>query len=392
MKITSIDTVVLQFGLDEPMADALNRFNTRSAVLVMVRTDEGIVGIGEAAYFGGPPQITAEIVKRELAPLIIENNPFDIERLWHRMYHRSYQHGRHGAIMAAISGIDIALWDILGKAHDMPVHRLLGTYRTKLPTYASGGFYKQGQLPEDVASEMEEYVRRGFRAVKMKVGRNPEIPLSPLQTVDDEAFALYSKEEDIKRLEAARGRLADSIDLMVDANSGWDLSTGLAMLPFLQELGVRWLEEPLFPEDIRGSAELVRQRRVSIAGYETVAGRFAYRELLAMQAIDIAQPDATWCGGITEARRIAALASSYHIPCAPHSFGSAVALAANAHLLASLSNGLILEIDQTPNALRDELLIDPPRVDVDGMFAVSDRPGLGVSVNDEAIARYQARQ
>lgn len=392
MKIVGVDTILLRYKLSEPMADALNGFDSRSAVLVSVRTDEGITGVGEAAYFGGPPEVTVAIVERELAPLVMDQEPFDIERLWHRMYYRTYQHGRHGALMAAISGIDIALWDILGKAHNLPIHRLLGTYRTRLPTYASGGFYRHNQSPEDIANEMEEYTGRRFRAVKMKVGRNPDVPLSPLRIIDDHRFALYSSKDDIKRLEAVRTRLAEDVDLMVDANSGWDLGTALAMLPVLEEFKVRWLEEPLFPEDVSGSAELVRQRRVPIAGYETIAGRYGYRDLISVRAIDIAQPDATWSGGITESRRIAALASCHNIPCAPHSFGSAIALAANTHLLASLSNGLILEVDQTPNALRDELVFEPMAIDSEGMVTVSDRPGLGVDLNEDAIARYRVQQ
>lgn len=388
MKIESISTTVLSYERREPMADALNYIPERHAVLVHVETDVGISGLGESAYFGGPPTSTAHVIEHELAPMIIGESAFEIERLWNRMYRQSMQHGRRGIVISALSGIDIALWDALGKALDVPLHRLLGTYRTRLPAYASAGFYRTDQSAEDVADEIEECIRKGFRAVKIKVGRNPALPLDSLNGGAD-VFGLHGLQQDMERVRSVRQRIGQHVALMVDANSGWDVATALRAMPTLAELNVAWLEEPLFPEDVAGSARLVRSGTIPIAGYETVQGRYGFRNLVSSEAIDIAQPDVTWSGGISECRRIAALAASYDIRCAPHVFGSAVGLAANAHFLASLPNGMILEIDQTENPLRDELVTERLGIDETGMFEVPSGAGLGIELDEDAVSRYQ---
>jgi L-alanine-DL-glutamate epimerase-like enolase superfamily enzyme len=388
MRITRVWTTRLRYRREVPMADALNDIPERRAVLVFVETDEGLVGIGESAYFGGPPQVTQAIIEQELAGLIVGQPALEVERLWHRMFHRSMQHGRRGAVVAAMGGVDIALWDLLGKATDQPVHRLLGTFRTRFPAYASGGFYLPGNPLDALVEEMRSHVSRGFRAVKMKVGRNPEIAMNPLSTMFDGDVGGLTVEEDLARVRAVREAIGPDCRLMVDANSGWNVNVALRALPELAELGVEWLEEPLFAEDVAGNARLVDTGLVPIAGYEVLQGRYAFRDFLAAGAVDIVQPDATWSGGITECRRIAALASAQHKACAPHVFGSAVGLAANAHLLASLPNGLVLELDQTPNALRDELVTTPMTLDADGTVALPDGPGLGITLDEDAVARY----
>lgn len=389
MKIRSVESIALRYQLPQPMADALNWFDSRAAVLVRIHTNEGLTGIGESAYFGGPMSTTQHIVEEELAPLLVGQSPLDIEKLWSRMYHRSMQHGRHGAVISAMGGIDIALWDLLGKINEAPVYRLLGAFRNVLPTYASGGFYYEGQSASDLAEELESYVRRGFRAVKFKVGRNPDVPMNPLRVIEDRAFAFHTPEEDLERVAEVRKKLGTDIQIMVDANSGWDVATTLRMLPALERAEVAWLEEPLFPEDTRGSARIQAASSIPIAGYETIQGRFGYRDLLVSGAVGIVQPDATWSGGITECRRIASLASAFNLPCAPHSFGSSVALHANAHLLASLPNGLVLEIDQTPNPLRDQLTYETITIDAQGSVSLSGKPGLGITLDENVVDQYR---
>ncbi len=388
MRITAVTTTVLRYTRAEPMADALNFIPERCAVLVHVHTDEGLTGLGESAHFGGPPDTTRAILEHELANLIIGRPAHEIESIWHRMFHRSMQHGRRGAVVAAMSGIDIALWDLLGKATGRPVHELLGTFQTRLPAYASGGFYLAGQSPDDLADELHGYVRRGFRAVKMKVGRNPEVALNPLRSAFDDAFCHVTVRADLERVQAVRDRIGPDIGLMVDANSGWNANVALRAMPLLEEADVAWLEEPLFPEDVVGNSRLTRAGSIPIAGYETIQARFGYKDLVAAGGVDIVQPDATWTGGITECRRIAALASCHNLGCAPHVFGSAVGLAANAHLFASVPNAVLFEFDQTPNALRDELLTSPIDIDVDGMVTVPSGPGLGIELDGDTVARY----
>lgn len=388
MKITRITTTSLRYLREKPMADALNFIPERQSLLVHVHTDEGITGVGEAAYFGGPIGSTRTVIESELAPLIVGEDATAVERIWSKMFHRSMQHGLRGLLLAAMSGIDVALWDLKGKALNVPIYELLGTYRTCLPAYASGGFYMDGQSPEVLADEAQAYIECGFKGVKIKVGRNPSTPLNPLELLDD-GFCYHSFSQDMARVRAVRDRIGTEVQLMVDANSGWDVGTALRALRILSELDITWLEEPLFPEDVAGSARLVHTGLAPIAGYETVQARFGFTDLVTAGAVDIVQPDVTWSGGITECRRIAALASCHNIACAPHSFGSAIALAANAHLLASLPNGLILEVDQTPNALRDDLLQQPIRLNSDGTVTVPSGPGLGVELNEDTIARYR---
>jgi L-alanine-DL-glutamate epimerase-like enolase superfamily enzyme len=388
MIITSVTTTSLRYRRETPMADALNFIPERQSLLVHVHTDEGLTGVGESAYFGGPIDSTRTVIEAELTPLLIGEDATAVERIWSKMFHRSMQHGRRGLLLAAMSGIDIALWDIKGKLLNAPIYELLGTYRTCLPAYASGGFYMSGQSPEVLADEAQSYIERGFKGVKIKVGRSPSVPLNPLALIDD-GFCFHTFSEDMERVRAVRDRIGSEFQLMVDANSGWDVGTALRALRILSELNVTWLEEPLFPEDVAGSARLVEAGLVPIAGYETVQSRFGFADLVNGRAVDIVQPDVTWSGGITECRRIAAFASCHNLACVPHSFGSAIALAANAHLLASLPNGLILEVDQTPNALRDELLEQTLRVKPDGHITVPSGPGLGVQLNEDTIARYR---
>jgi L-alanine-DL-glutamate epimerase-like enolase superfamily enzyme len=387
MEITDISTTTLCYERDEPMADALNFIPRRYAVLVHIHTDSGIEGLGEAACFGGPPATTARMVEHELAPLVVGENPLEVERLTSKLHHLSMQHGRRGVVVSAISGIDIALWDLVGKVLGAPLHQLLGTFRTRLPTYASGGFYSADQSADDLADQVAEHVERGFDAVKIKVGRNPAVPLNPLDLVSD-GFCFHTVEEDLERVRAVRDRIGPDVKLMVDANSGWDVGTAMRALPVLAELDVAWLEEPIPVEDVAGSARLVSAGAVPIAGYETMQGRHGFRDLISAAAIDIVQPDVTWSGGIGECHRIASLAACHNRACAPHVFGSAVGLAANAQLLASLPNGLVLEFDQTPNALRDELLVDPLDVELDGTFQVPGGPGLGIELDLDSIERY----
>jgi L-alanine-DL-glutamate epimerase-like enolase superfamily enzyme len=389
VKITAVRSIPLQYEREFPMADALNYIAARQAVLVFVETDAGITGIGEAAPFGGPAITTADAVEQELSPLLVGEDPLEIERLFARMYNTTTQHGRRGVLLAAISGVDVALWDLLGKAAGQPVHRLLGSYQTRLRTYASTGFYHERQTPSVLAEEIAEQVEAGFRAVKIKVGRNPAVPLSPLAAVADNEFCAHTFEQDVARVTAVRERIGSDVELMVDANSGWDVGTALRMLPILAELDVTWLEEPISVEDVAGNARLVAAGAVRIAGYETAQGRYDFRDLIGARAVDVVQPDVTWTGGITECRRIAAVAHCHHLPCAPHVFGSAVGLMANAHLLASLPNGLVLEFDRTPNPLRDELLTEPVGIGADGCFSLPDGPGLGFELDMDAVERFR---
>jgi L-alanine-DL-glutamate epimerase-like enolase superfamily enzyme len=370
MKITKIETIGLSYPLEKPIWDAQHYIASRNCVLVKVYTDEGFIGVGEAAHFGGPVTSTMTIIEKELAPLVIGEDPYAVERIWEKVYRTTIQHGRRGIVIAALSGIDIALWDIIGQKAGLPLYRLLGSNAEEVQAYASVGFYSEGKGPAELAKEAGAAVKAGFRAVKMKVG------------------GLLLR-EDLKRVEAVREIIGDDIPLMVDANSNWDVPTALKAARALEAFDIAWIEEPVAVDDIEGSARVAQATSIPIAGYEQETTRYGFKELILRKAVNIVQPDAIWSGGITECRKIAALAAAWNLKCIPHVFSSAVCLAANLHFLAAIPNGGWIEFDQNPNALREELILQPFRIDKDGRVPLPNRPGLGIELNDDIIDRYR---
>jgi L-alanine-DL-glutamate epimerase-like enolase superfamily enzyme len=292
-------------------------------------------------------------------------------------------------LMMANSGIDIALWDIVGQATRTPLYRLLGGYRDTLDAYASAGFYARDKSPADLAEEFGGYAARGIRIGKLKVGRNPELMTNPLHDMIRPEYATASLEEDIERVRLAREAVGHGVRLAVDANNAWTPSVALKFMTEAESFDIAWLEEPVATDDIEGSALVAHQLVTPVAGYETETGLPGFRELISRRAVDIVQPDVIWTGGITETRKVAALAQAYHLPVIPHVFSSAVSSIANLHLIASLPNAGLLEFDQNPNPLRTELFEEPIAPGPDGTVRLPDRPGLGVTLNQETIDRYR---
>ncbi len=388
MKIVDVRTHVLTAALERPMADALHYIDRRTAILVVVETDDGLTGVGEAAGFGGPSVSTTTVIREELAPHLIGEDPLDVPRLWRRLYQRTMQHGRQGIVMCALSGIDIALWDLFGKACNQPTYRLLGATRDRLRAYASTGFYKVGETPEDVGAELLAALGDGtFGAVKMKVGRNA-VDLDPLAVTSEPGFCATSLSEDVARVAAAREAIGPDVDLMLDANTAWSANTAVHMMRRLEPSNPYWIEEPVAPEDVAGSARVAASTAVPVAGYETVQGVFGFRNLLAARAIHFAQPDATWSGGLSELRHIGALAHAFAVPVAPHAFSSIVSLMANLHFGVSAPTGTLMEVDRTPNPLRDRLGGEPPAVE-DGFIAPSREPGLGIEIDWDVVREFE---
>jgi len=370
VKINKVEAMVLTCQLDKPIMDATYTLPHRSVVLVKIDTDEGISGIGEAAYFGGPPVITKMIIENELADYITGEDPLHIARLWEKMYQRSIKHGRKGAIIASMSGIDVALWDIKARAVGMPLYRLLGGCYEKIRAYASAGFYAEGKGLKELADEMASYVKEGFTAVKMKVGR-------------------LSQAEDVARVAAVRKAIGPNIDLLVDGNNAYTAYEAIKIARKMEEYDIFWFEEPVPAEDIEGSAKVAAAIDTPLAAGENEFTRYGFRDLIVNQALDIAQPDATWCGGITEARKIAAMASAWNIICVPHSFSSAIALVSNLHFSASIPNSMFQEFDRNHNPLREELLTEPVKINKDGYIDLWDKPGLGVALNESVVKKYR---
>jgi L-alanine-DL-glutamate epimerase-like enolase superfamily enzyme len=386
MKIAAIRTTALSCRCDPPYASAAGVQSRRGALLVEIETDDGIIGIGEAGVGGG---VTADVIEKDLAPLLIGEDPLLIEYLWQKMFARTRQYGRRGLVMQAISGIDIALWDIAGKIAKLPVYRLLGACRDRVEAYASGGFYQEGKSAADLAGEAEGYRARGFRGMKMKVGRNPSTQTHLRQLIGQAEFCEVEPEEDLARVAAVRRALGPQAKLMVDVNCAWSPAVAIEMGRAMEPHKLYWIEEPVATDDIDGSARVADALATPIAGYETEVGLYGFRQLIDRGAVDIVQPDIAWSGGFSEGRRIAAYAQAHHRMVAPHAFAGAVLLVASLHFAAAIPNGLLLEWDQNPNALRDDLLKEPLRLEPDGTVKLPERPGLGIELDHAAVERFR---
>ena len=386
MKITRIETIPLVFPYSEPLYDAQFKAGHRQTLIVRIHTDSGLIGIGESGSFGGPLETTKCVIDKELAPRLYGEDPLRTEWLWKKMYQMSLQHGRGGMIACAIGGIDIALWDIKAQAAGLPLYELLGGYRNKVKAYASGGFYTRSKDTAGIVREMKDYVEQGYRAVKMKVGRN-RTPLNPLEVMPDPDFN-YSVTEDLERVAAVVDAVGQEAEILVDANAAWDLHTALTFGRKLDQLGVTAFEEPINADDLEGNAILARKLDLKIIGYETEFSLYRFRELIQRRCVDIIQADLTWAGGITEGRRIAALAYAFNMEMMPHCFSSGITLMATLHFLGGTPNGAMLEMDRNPNGLRDGIVKDPLQIDTDGFVSLPRTPGLGIQLNDGTVEQY----
>ncbi len=385
MKITSIRATWLHVPIPEAQQHVSDFGRTRSfdSVLVRVETDAGIVGHGEAkeevGSFGNYRGLCA-LINERMAPLLVGENPRDITRLWERMYNGSRDHyaldlgrvfpilGRRGVTIAAIGGIDMALWDILGQSLGVPVWQLLGGRRaTSMAAYASGGWAGADRIGEQLRGYVE---RGGFKAVKMRVGIMDGTP--------DVSAA---------RVRAAREGLGPDIAIMCDAHGTFSVPEAKRFCRLVEDCDVAWFEEPVTADDRRGYAEVRAGTSIAIAAGESEYTRFDFLELAEQRCVDIVQPDLAICGGITEAQRIAALAAAYNLRLAPHLWTGALAFAAGLHLAASAANGFIVEYSLGANPLLHELVEESFPV-VGGFVEIPDRPGLGITVRDDFVAKY----
>lgn len=379
MKIESIRTHVLKTPLAEPFAFSQGWVRQRSATLVEITTDDGLTGWGEAFAQGlEPPEIAATVIARAFVPILAGASPLDTEVLWHRMYHASRDYGRKGSAMAAISAVDIALWDLAGKHYGKPVHQLLGgAFRTRVQPYATGFYRIRGQGEADrLADEARQHLASGFRLMKVKLGFG----------VDDDIDVIRS---------VARAVEGQGVTLMVDTNHAYGRAEALRLGYVLDEYPMRWYEEPVVPEDIDGYREMRARLRTPIAGGENEHGLFGFRDLLGRHAVDIAQPDLGSCGGFSAARHIAALAQAHGIEVNPHVWGSAVGQAAALQCIAALpvahhslyAREPVLEYDRSAHPFRRELVTEPIALD-DGWVRIPDGPGLGIEVRRDTIERF----
>ena len=391
MRITDIRTIPLEVELHETVYDANYTMKNKPALLVQVFTDDGLIGIGEAAHFGGPMSSTAHVIEQELKPYLVGKDPINTEFLWDLMHKRAYKHGRGGIVIAAMSGIDIALWDLKGKVTGLPCWRLMGGYRKRVPAYATGGFYSESKNLEGLADEMQAYVDAGFRAVKMKVGRNSGVELSPLRASEECGIAEVTLDEDIQRVALVRQTIGPDIKLCVDANGAWDVATAVKMGQRMEPFDVYWYEEPVWPDDLIGSREVAQKVSIPVAGYETCSyGLVDFQRYISHRAVHFVQPDVAWSGGLTECLKIAHIAQAANLPVAPHIHGSAVAVAAGLHLLGAIRNGSMAETVFPAHPLMTELVKEPLTIEKDtGDIILSEKPGLGIELNLDVVERYR---
>ena len=379
MKIAAVKTYALQTPLTQPFAFSQGWVKKRSSTIVEITTDDGITGWGEAFNQGlEPPQISAAAIEFALKPLLIGTDPLATEVLWHKMYHQTRDYGRKGTVIAAISAVDIALWDIAGKHYGVPIAKLLGGFfRDRVAAYATG-FYRitgQGEATR-LGEEALVHYEAGFRAMKVKLGYG----------IDDDLAVMC----EIKRALGSR-----EVTLMVDTNHGYGLSDALRLGHGLEEYHLRWYEEPVVPEDYAGYRVLRDKLNMPVAGGENEHTLFGFRELIGRGCVDVAQPDIGSAGGFTACRHIAALAQSHGVQVNPHVWGSGIAQAASLQLIAALPvthhsvfpTEPILEYDTSSHPFRHEL-ISPAVVQQGGWVDVPQKPGLGIEVNREVLGRY----
>jgi len=324
--------------------------------ILEVHTDQGIVGRSR-------PKAPREVIEGEAFARLEDQNLLEPERLWDRMYRHNRKSIAKGIYIKAMGSLDVAIWDIIGQALELPVHRILGTFRTRIPVYAAGGYYAEGKGVSDLVSEMEGYVDEGFTVVKMKVGG-------------------ASLREDVDRVAAVRKALGDDIGIMLDANNGFKAYEAIRLGRAVEQYHPYWFEEPVMPDDFEGAAEVRRALDVPIVAGENEFTRWGARDLLTAGSADILNLDVVKAGGITEYRKIAALASAFHVPVAPHG-----TVHMSMQTMASVDNGLIMEV--YPSA-RSHFNPSLPSVPVaDGHTVVSERPGLGLEFDEEMIRKYR---
>jgi L-rhamnonate dehydratase len=394
MRITDVKTIALKsFGIPPPKGlgnptvnplsifppdDKVHRMRQPSlgALLVQVTTDEDITGIASVGL-GHEPQ--REVVERRLKPIVVGEDPFQVELLWAKMFRATVNIGRKGAVLEAISGVDIALWDIMGKATGQPVYNLLGgKTHDRIQVYASR-LYARTDL-DGLAAEARSYLDQGFTFMKLRFGYGPR-------------DGLVGMKKNVELVRTVREVIGDEVQLAGDAYMGWDVPYAIAMIRRLEaeDVNLAWVEEPVMPDDVDGYARVRAAVRTPISGGEHEFTRYGFRELIAKQAVDILQPDVNRVGGITEARKIWAMAAAYDLQVTPHAGQSH-----NYHLVISHLNSPISEYfpKPAPGVIPDGneafwwIFKGEPEV-VDGHVSLNGKPGLGLELDEEIIEKYR---
>lgn len=366
MEITEVESFPVTIPLKTPVSFATRTVYDRDHTITYVRTDTGHEGVGYTSGYDSADMI-ADAVTDVLAPMIEGEDPRDTERLWHKMFDGTVQVGRRGAMLRAISTVDIALWDLSAKSAGMPLHKFLGANSESVPAYASGGYYRDEKGLDGLTEEMERYVDAGHDVVKMKVGR-------------------LSAHEEAERVRTVREAIGPERLLLMDANGAWSSAPeALRACRAFDEYDPYFIEEPAMPDSLDLLAKINDGLEYSVATGELEATRYAFADLFRAEAADVFQPDVTVIGGITEWLKVANTAASFDIPIAPHYNW-------NLHvpLLCSIENGLWIEYfyrDQDV-VVFDDVVADPLEPE-DGEMRPADRPGHGVEIDRDAVAEFR---
>ncbi|MCK0189942.1 mandelate racemase/muconate lactonizing enzyme family protein [Arenibacter sp. F20364] len=373
MNISNIEPFVITHKLDTPFYFSQWQYDTRKICIVKITLEDGTYGWGEGYGPAGVIKSGIEFLK----PFLLDKKALEHEVLWQEMYRRSMDYARSGTLQAAISAIDVALWDIKGKIFGQPVSVMLGGIKNPIiQPYATGLYFtREGDLEQKLVEEALLYKSQEFKATKMKVG--------------------LGIETDVKYVAAIRKAIGPDMKLMIDSNHAYSYKEAIELARKVEKYDISWFEEPVSPEDYEGYRRLRDNTSIPIAGGECEYLKFGFRRLFENECVDIAQPDICATGGLTEAKRIAALAQAYNKDVVPHSWGTWIAISAAVHFVGNLDqnpgrmyNELpTMELDRTENALRDEVTKHQIPISK-GLLQVPQLPGLGVEVDMDALEKY----
>ena len=376
MEVASVEAIPLRRDLGERFANAQKWIDSREYCLVRVEADDGTVGWGEC---WGPTAGNREIVEEYVEPWLRGSDPRNVEQIHDDLVYK-LRSSYHSYVPASVvSGVDIALWDLYGKALDQSVAALLGgRRRDRVRAYATGHFWGDvddfEQLRADVVEEAEGHVAAGFDALKNKIGLARLLGWGP--------------EKDVELVRAIREAVGDDVRLMTDANHAYDVADARRVAEGLADLDVHFFEEPVPPRNIENYAALNDEVEVPLAGGECWAFQHEFDRVLDADAVGYVQPDVTSAGGLTSTRRVATMADAANVQCLPHVFGSAVALAASLQVLATIPGDPMLEFDRTPNPIREDLAVDPITNDGNAV-PIPDAPGLGIEIDEGTLAEFR---
>ncbi len=360
MKITGITTEEYRWPRHKPISNGLHTYTHSGLDLVKIETDEGITGIG----LGGGGLVGHATIER-LKPELIGEDPIDVERLWHKMWIPKLI-GRRGLTTRAISALDIGLWDIRAKAAGMPLYKLLGGFRNRVPTYIAGGYYEEGKGLKELQQEMYDSIAMGAKAIKMKVGAVPQ-------------------REDAERVKAVREAIGPDVKLLVDANCAYRAYEAIQFAKRIEEYDIFWFEEPIAPDNYDGHRALANATTIPIATGENEYTRYGFRDLIATGAVPILNADAKVLGGVTEYMKVAALAQAHDLDIAPHGSQDI-----HIHLVAAISNGLILEFYRdSVDPMWGKIYKETLNLNDDGTVSPPEVPGIGVDPNYEELAPHR---